>query len=156
MSRKGSANRKEIIPDPKYHSLLLAKFINMLMKTGKKALAENIDYGALAKAESQLQLNGLEIFDKAVENVKPAVELCYRRVGGATYPVPIEARPIRSRSLALRWLLSAARQRARKSMRIKLYEELVDAYSNRGGAVKKREENHKMTEANKAFAHFRW
>jgi small subunit ribosomal protein S7 len=156
MSRRGSVDKRELVPDSKYHSLLLAKFINMLMKNGKKALAENIVYGALAKAENQLQLNGLEIFNKAVENVKPAVELCYRRVGGATYPVPIEARPVRAKSLAMRWLFIAAEKRARKSMCIKLYEEFVDAYGNRGGAVKKREENHKMTEANKAFAHFRW
>ena len=156
MSRRGFVKRRELIPDPKYHSILIAKFINMLMKNGKKSLAESIVYRALAQAENQLQINGLEIFDKAVENIKPAVELCYRRIGGATYPVPIEARPVRSKSLALRWLLLAARKRARKPMYIKLYEEFIDAYSNRGGAVKKREENYKMTEANKAFAHFRW
>ena len=157
MSRKGQAPRREILPDPKYGSERLAKFINILMRDGKKSLAEKVMYGAIdiigARAKDK---QPLEVVDTALENVRPMVEVKSRRVGGATYQVPVEVRAVRQIALAMRWLAEAARRRNEKSMVARLAGELLDAADNRGAAVKKREEIHRMAEANKAFAHYRW
>ncbi len=157
MSRRTEAPKREILPDPKYKSLDVAKFINIVMKSGKKSAAEKILYGALATIEQrQKTSDGLVVLEKALDNVGPMVEVKSRRVGGATYQVPIEVRSSRKRTLAMRWLSDAARKRGEKSMAQKLAGELMDAAENRGAAVKKREDTHRMAEANKAFAHYRW
>ena len=144
----------EILPDPKYGDKVLAKFINMLMLRGKKSVAEKIVYGALAEISNKG--NAIEIFSKALENVRPVVEVKSRRVGGATYQIPVEIRSDRSVTLAMRWVVDAAKRRGEKNMGLRLAGELIDAAENRGTAIKKREETHRMAEANKAFSHFRW
>jgi small subunit ribosomal protein S7 len=159
MSRRTSAPKRVILPDPKHDSQLLAKFINMLMKSGKKSVAENIVYGALtqiSERSGQSEEQAVELLEQALDNIKPMVEVKSRRVGGATYQVPIEVRPARRRTLAMRWVIDAARKRNEKSMAQRLANELLDAAENRGAAVKKREDTHRMAEANKAFAHYRW
>jgi small subunit ribosomal protein S7 len=159
MSRRSQAPKRTILPDPKYGSELLAKFMNMIMNDGKKSVAERIIYGALdriSEKESQEGAKSLELLEQALENVKPVVEVKSRRVGGATYQVPIEVRPVRRQTLAMRWLIDAARQRSEKSMAHRLAHELMDAADNRGTAVKKKEDTHRMAEANKAFSHYRW
>lgn len=155
MSRKGSAPQRSILPDPKHKSETIARFINMVMKSGKKSIAEKIVYGAMDVIE-QKNSNALELVEKALDNVAPTVEVKSRRVGGATYQVPVEVRASRRMALAMRWLIESARKRGENSMPRKLAAELMDASENRGGAIKKREETHRMAEANKAFAHFRW
>ncbi len=159
MSRRAQAPKRMILPDPKYGSELLAKFMNMIMNDGKKSVAERIIYGALdriSEKESQEGARSLELLEQALENVKPVVEVKSRRVGGATYQVPIEVRPARRQTLAMRWLIDAARKRSEKSMAHRLAHELMDAAENRGTAVKKKEDTHRMAEANKAFSHYRW
>jgi small subunit ribosomal protein S7 len=154
--RRAGAIRREILPDPKYGSRLVAKFVNMMMYGGKKSVAEHIMYDAIAEMEEKSRQEGLKLFKAAVDNCKPAVEVKSRRVGGSTYQVPVEVRPDRRTALSMRWLIGAARRRTEKSMAGKLAGELLDAANNRGSAVKKREDTHKMAEANKAFAHYRW
>jgi small subunit ribosomal protein S7 len=156
MPRKGPVPRREILPDPKYGSVLVAKFINCMMRDGKKSVAERIFYQALDIIGQKTGKNPLEVFEKAVENVKPVMEVKSRRVGGATYQVPVEVRPERRISLAVKWLIQSARARSEKGMVNKLANELLDAYNNRGGAIKKKEDTHRMAEANRAFAHYRW
>ncbi len=156
MPRRRVVAKREILPDPKYGNQLLAKFINMVMVSGKKSVAERILYGALDKVAERSEEEPLVVLDKAMENVRPTVEVKSRRVGGATYQVPIEVRPNRRNSLAMRWLIDAARKRSEKSMAFRLAGELMDAAASRGSAVKKREDTHRMAEANKAFAHYRW
>ena len=172
MPRRRVVAKREILPDPKYHSELLAKFINVLMVSGKKSIAEQITYGALSllaerikkvkKAEEDESSSGgasssiLQYFEQALENVRPSVEVRSRRVGGATYQVPVEVRTDRSIALGMRWLVKAARLRGEKGMMLRLAGELIDAFDNKGSAVKKREDTHKMAKANQAFAHFRW
>jgi small subunit ribosomal protein S7 len=155
MRRSGAAKR-EVLPDPKYGSRLVAKFVNIMMICGKKSTAEQIMYQALAAVEDRSKQEALKMFKTAVDNVKPAVEVKSRRVGGSTYQVPVEVRPDRRTSLSMRWLIGAARRRPERSMADKLAAELLDAANNRGTAVKKREDTQKMAEANKAFAHYRW
>ncbi|MBS0457149.1 MAG: 30S ribosomal protein S7 [Proteobacteria bacterium] len=155
MSRKGSAPVRSILPDPKHGSEMVARFINMVMKSGKKAVAEKIVYGAMDTIAVKNPAP-LELVEKALGNVAPAVEVKSRRVGGATYQVPVEVRSSRRTALAMRWLIESARKRGENTMPRKLAAELLDAAENRGGAVKKREETHRMAEANKAFSHFRW
>ncbi len=155
MSRKGSTPQRTLLPDPKHGSETIARFINMIMKSGKKATAEGIVYGALSVI-GEKNADAISIVDKALSNVSPSVEVKSRRVGGATYQVPVEVRPARRLALAMRWTIDAARKRGETSMPRKLAGELVDAAESRGGAVKKREETHRMAEANKAFAHYRW
>ncbi|MFQ5648375.1 MAG: 30S ribosomal protein S7 [bacterium] len=156
MSRRKAAEVRTVLPDPKYKSILAAKFINGLMERGKKSVAEQIFYTALDIVEAKTKKDGLEVFEKAVANVKPILEVRSRRVGGATYQVPIEVRTNRKQALALRWIIGFAKARSGKSMADKLAAELVAAFNREGGAIKKREDTHKMAEANKAFAHFRW
>ncbi|TCK06002.1 30S ribosomal protein S7 [Marinobacterium mangrovicola] len=156
MPRRRVAAKREILPDPKFGNITLAKFINHLMVSGKKSVAERIVYGALSKVEERTKGDALELFDKALETVQPAVEVKSRRVGGATYQVPVEVRPSRRTALAMRWLVDAARKRGEKSMSLRLAGELIDAAEGRGAAVKKREDVHRMAEANKAFAHYRF
>ena len=156
MSRRRRAEKREIYPDPKFGDLVISKFMNNLMIDGKKSVAEKIVYGALDKIEDKLKTDPVKIFHDAIENVMPAIEVRSRRVGGATYQVPVEVRPDRRKALAIRWIIEAARKRGGKDMRSKLYQEFLDAHENKGGAVKKREDTHKMADANKAFAHFRW
>lgn len=156
MSRRKAAEQRNVLPDPKFKSVLVAKFINGLMQRGKKSVAERIFYGALDLIEAQTKKDGLEVFEKAVENVKPILEVRSRRVGGATYQVPVEVRTNRKQALALRWLIGYAEARPGKSMAEKLAAELIAASNKEGGSIKKREDTHKMAEANKAFAHFRW
>ncbi len=156
MPRKGPVPRREILPDPIYGSRLAARFVNRLMYNGKKGAAEKIFYGALEALAEKTGEEALRAFEKAVENVKPHLEVKARRVGGATYQVPMEVRPDRQISLSIRWLINYARSRGEKSMASKLAAELLDAFNNRGGAVKKKEDTHRMAEANKAFAHYRW
>ena len=159
MSRRAQAPKRTILPDPKYGSELLAKFMNMIMNDGKKSVAERIIYGALDRITekgTQAELQPLEVLEQALENVKPVVEVKSRRVGGATYQVPIEVRPVRRQTLAMRWVIDAARNRSEKSMAHRLAHELMDAADNRGTAVKKKEDTHRMAEANKAFSHYRW
>ncbi|MBK6728006.1 MAG: 30S ribosomal protein S7 [Xanthomonadales bacterium] len=155
MSRKGSTPQRSLLPDPKHGSETIARFINMIMKSGKKSTAEGIVYGAL-DVIGEKNADAIALVDKALSNVAPAVEVKSRRVGGATYQVPVEVRPSRRLALAMRWTIDAARKRGETSMPRKLAGELVDAAESRGGAVKKREETHRMAEANKAFAHYRW
>jgi len=156
MPRKGPATRRDILPDPKYHDLTVTKFVSMMMQDGKKGVTERILYGALDLIKQRSREESLEVFKRALENVKPVVEVRSRRVGGATYQVPVEVRATRRTSLAMRWLVQASRQRPEKNMTDKLAAELFEAAQNRGGAVKKREDTHRMAEANKAFAHYRW
>jgi small subunit ribosomal protein S7 len=154
--RRAGAAKREVLPDPKYGSRLVAKFVNIMMIRGKKSTAEQIMYAAMVSVEDRSKQDALKMFKSAIDNVKPAVEVKSRRVGGSTYQVPVEVRPDRRTSLAMRWVIAAARRRAERSMADKLAAELLDAASNRGTAVKKREDTHKMAEANKAFAHYRW
>jgi small subunit ribosomal protein S7 len=156
MSRRRVIGAREILPDPKYGSEMLAKFVNMVMRDGKKSVAETIIYGALNQISGKGHSDALQVLDKALDNVRPMVEVKSRRVGGATYQVPVEVRAIRRTTLAMRWMLDAARKRSEKSMPLRLAGELMDAAENRGAAVKKREDTHRMAEANKAFAHYRW
>lgn len=156
MSRKGKSNRRKIQPDSKYGDLLLSKFMNSLMYHGKKSKAEKIVYGAMDKIKAETGKDALEFFHEALDNIKPNVEVRPRRVGGATYQVPMEVSSFRKQSLAIRWLLNAIRSRSERSMVEKLYAELNDAVNNRGGAIKKKEDTHRMADANRAFAHYRW
>jgi small subunit ribosomal protein S7 len=159
MSRRSQAPRRTILPDPKYGNETLAKFVNMVMLSGKKSVAERIVYGALnriAERTGQDEERAVELLTQALENIKPAVEVKSRRVGGATYQVPMEVRATRRETLAMRWAIEAARKRSEKSMAHRLAHELMDAAENRGAAVKKREDTHRMAEANKAFSHYRW
>lgn len=156
MPRRRRIEPRKILPDPKFGSELLAKFINVLMVDGKKSTAEAIVYGALETLSQRTGKEALEAFDAALENVRPTVEVKSRRVGGSTYQVPVEVRPARRNALAMRWVIEAARKRGDKSMALRLANELTDAADNKGSAVKKREDVHRMAEANKAFAHFRW
>ena len=156
MSRRHRAEKREIIPDPKYGDLVVTKFMNSLMAQGKKSVAERIVYGALGRIEQKAKRDGLEMFHEALNNVKPAIEVRSRRVGGATYQVPVEVRSDRRQALAIRWIISAARGRNENTMEERLSGELLDAANNRGTAVKKREDTHKMAEANRAFSHYRW
>jgi small subunit ribosomal protein S7 len=159
MSRRTQAPKRTILPDPKYGSELLAKFMNMIMNDGKKSVAERIIYGALdriAEKETKAGDKALELLEQALDNVKPVVEVKSRRVGGATYQVPVEVRTARRQTLAMRWLIDAARHRSEKSMAHRLAHELMDAAENRGTAVRKKEDTHRMAEANKAFSHYRW
>jgi small subunit ribosomal protein S7 len=156
MSRRHRAEKREIIPDPKYGDLVVTKFMNSLMAQGKKSVAERIVYGALGRIEQKAKRDGLELFHEALNNVKPAIEVRSRRVGGATYQVPVEVRNDRRQALAIRWIISAARGRNENTMEERLSGELLDAANNRGTAVKKREDTHKMAEANRAFSHYRW
>jgi len=159
MSRRNEAPKREILPDPKYGSQMLAKFMNIIMKDGKKSVAESVVYGAIdriAERQNTAPAAAVEVLERALQNVEPAVEVKSRRVGGANYQVPVEVRPIRRRALAMRWVIDAARKRSEKSMAHRLANELMDAADNRGSAVKKREDTHRMAEANKAFSHYRW
>jgi small subunit ribosomal protein S7 len=156
MPRKGEVRRREVLPDPKYHDRMVTKFMNAIMHSGKKSLAEQTFYGALTLIEQRTKEDPLAIFKKALDNVKPSVEVRSRRVGGATYQVPVEVRPTRRLSLGMRWLVQYARARPEKSMIERLAGELNDAANNRGTTIKKREDTHRMAEANKAFAHYRW
>lgn len=156
MPRRREVPKREILPDPKFGSQLLSKFMNAVMQDGKKAVAESIIYGALEEIASKKGGDGLSVLNDALDNVRPAVEVKARRVGGATYQVPVEVRPVRQNALAMRWVIDASRKRGEKSMARKLAGELMDAAEKRGAAVKKREDTHRMAEANRAFAHFRW
>ncbi|MEQ3748128.1 MAG: 30S ribosomal protein S7 [Celeribacter sp.] len=156
MSRRHAAEKREVLPDAKYGDRVLTKFMNNLMLDGKKSVAERIVYGALDRVEGKLKRSPIEVFTEALENVKPAVEVRSRRVGGATYQVPVEVRPERREALAIRWLIAAARNRNENTMEERLAGELADAVNSRGTAVKKREDTHKMADANKAFSHYRW
>jgi len=156
MSRRHRAEKREIIPDPKYGDLVLTKFMNSLMYEGKKSSAERIVYGALTRIESRAKRDALQLFHEALDNVKPAIEVRSRRVGGATYQVPVEVRSERRQALAIRWIITAARGRNENTMEERLSGELLDAANNRGTAVKKREDTHRMAEANRAFSHYRW
>jgi len=156
MPRRRVVAKRQILPDPKFGSQRLARFINMVMRSGKKSVAEKIVYGALDEVHQKGGKDALEMFEKALENVQPAVEVKSRRVGGATYQVPVEVRSNRGMALAMRWLTDAARKRGEKSMGLRLASEILEASDNKGSAVKKREDTHRMAEANKAFAHFRW
>jgi small subunit ribosomal protein S7 len=156
MPRRREVPKRDILPDPKYKDQTVAKFINTIMSDGKKSVAERIMYGALDTIESRGKGDPVEVFNVALEKVSPSVEVKSRRVGGATYQVPIEVRPSRQVALAMRWLVEAARRRGEKTMTLRLAGELIDAAEERGAAVKKREDTHKMAEANKAFSHFRF
>ena len=156
MSRRHAAVKREVTPDAKYHNTVVTKFMNSLMYDGQKSKAEEILYGAINELENKLHKSGLEIFTEALNNVKPLLEVRSRRVGGATYQVPVEVRPDRQQALAIRWIIGAARNRSEKTMVERLFGELQDAYNNRGAAIRKREDTHRMAEANKAFAHYRW
>lgn len=156
MPRRGKVKKRKLQPDHFYSSTLVSKFVNTVLKKGKKSVAERIVYGAMEQVKQKTKEDPLKIFEKAVENVKPVLETKSRRVGGATYQVPVEVPLNRSTSLAVRWLIKYARDRGGKSMKEKLAAEIIDAGSNRGGAVKKREDTHKMAESNRAFAHYRW
>jgi len=158
MSRRHSAEKREVLPDPKFGDLVLSRFMNVLMYGGKKSVAENIVYGAMdtLKRKGGANSDPLRLFHEAMENVKPAIEVRSRRVGGATYQVPVEVRPERRQALAIRWLIEAARKRGENTMQERLSAELLDAANNRGTAVKKREDTDRMAEANKAFSHYRW
>lgn len=156
MSRRHAAEKREILPDPKFGDRVLSKFMNNLMVDGKKSVAESIVYGAFERVEGKLKRAPVEVFHEALENIKPSVEVRSRRVGGATYQVPVEVRPERREALAIRWMIGAARKRNENTMVERLAGELIDAISSRGTAVKKREDTHKMADANKAFSHYRW
>ena len=156
MSRRRAAEKRQILPDPKYKDLVIAKFTNSLMLDGKKSAAERIIYGAFDQIEKKSGQDPVKTFHEAIENVKPSVEVRSRRVGGATYQIPVEVRTIRRQALAIRWIVDLARKRSENTMVERLSGELMDAANNRGTAVKKREDTHKMAEANKAFSHYRW
>ena len=156
MSRKHKAESREVLPDPKFGDILITKFINGIMYDGKKSTAETIFYDALDLVEKKSGEEGIKVFKKAMNNIKPAVEVKSRRIGGATYQVPVEVRPNRKQSLAIRWLRDYSRSRGGKTMVDRLADEIIDAANNRGGSVKKREDVYKMAEANKAFAHLKW
>jgi len=156
MARRREAAKREILPDPKFGNRTLSKFMNVIMMSGKKAVAEKIVYGALDRVSEKGKGEPLDMFEKALNNIRPMVEVKSRRVGGATYQVPIEVRGDRAIALAMRWLVDAARKRGEKSMGLRLAGEIMDAVENKGSAVKKREDTHRMAEANKAFAHYRW
>jgi small subunit ribosomal protein S7 len=156
MSRRRRPQKREIIPDAKFGDLIIAKFMNCLMYDGKKSVTEHIVYGALQSIEQKAKADPLKLFHAALENVAPAIEVRSRRVGGATYQVPVEVRPERRQALAIRWIIAAARARNEQTMQQRLSAELLDAANNRGTAVKKREDTHKMAEANRAFSHYRW
>lgn len=156
MPRKGKVPKRDVLPDPMYHSKLVTKFINGIMWEGKKSIAEGILYGAFDIVAKRANEDPLKVFERAVDNVRPVLEVRSRRVGGSTYQVPVEIRPERRHALAIRWLIQYARSRGEKSMREKLAGELLDAASNKGSSVKKKEDTHKMAEANKAFAHYKW
>ena len=156
MSRRRRPEKREILPDPKFGDQVLSKFMNNLMLDGKKSVAESIVYGALETMETRAKADPVGLFHNALENVKPQIEVRSRRVGGATYQVPVEVRPERAQALAIRWLISAARNRSETTMAARLSAELLDAANNRGNAVKKREDTHRMAEANRAFSHYRW
>ena len=156
MSRRHAAEKREILPDPKFGDRVLSKFMNNLMTDGKKSVAESIVYNALDRVETRTKRAPIEVFHEALDNIKPSVEVRSRRVGGATYQVPVEVRPERREALAIRWLITAARKRNENTMEERLAGELADAVNNRGTAVKKREDTHKMADANKAFSHYRW
>ena len=156
MSRKKSAPKKNLIIDPIYKSTVIPKLINSLMYDGKKTIAEKIVYDAINRIKSKVKEEPIKVFNEAINNIKPTVEVRSRRVGGATYQVPVEVKSKRSQALALRWLIEASRKRKDKRMADKIYNEIYDAYQNKGSAIKKKEDTHKMAESNKAFAHFRW
>ena len=156
MSRRHAAEKREVLPDAKFGDRILTKFMNNLMIDGKKSIAESIVYNAFDRVEEKLKRAPVEVFHEAIDNIKPSVEVRSRRVGGATYQVPVEVRPERREALAIRWLTIAARKRNENTMEERLAGELMDAVSSRGTAVKKREDTHKMAEANKAFSHYRW
>jgi small subunit ribosomal protein S7 len=156
MSRRHRAEKRDVIPDPKFGDVVLSKFMNSLMLDGKKAAAERIVYGAFDRIQEKSSLDPLQVFHEALDNVKPSVEVRSRRVGGATYQVPVEVRPDRRQALAIRWLIEASRKRNETTMVDRLSGELVDASQSRGASVKKREDTHKMAEANRAFSHYRW
>jgi small subunit ribosomal protein S7 len=156
MSRRRAADRREVLPDAKYGDMVVTKFMNCLMYDGMKSVAEQIVYGAFEKIEGRAKSDALKLFHDALDNVKPAVEVRSRRVGGATYQVPVEVRPERAQALAIRWLIEHARKRSENTMVDRLSAELLDAANNRGSAVKKREDTHRMAEANRAFSHYRW
>ena len=156
MSRRHTAEKREIIPDPKFGNVVVTKFMNAVMYAGKKSVAESIVYGALDMIESKTKQNPLSVFQQALDNVMPSIEVRSRRVGGATYQVPVEVRTSRRQALGIRWIISAARERNEKTMTERLSAELLDASNNRGNAVKKREDTHRMAEANRAFSHYRW
>ncbi len=156
MSRRHKAEKREVNPDPKFGDLVVSKFMNSIMKEGKKSVAENIVYGAFERMQSRAKSDPIQLFHSALENVMPAVEVRSRRVGGATYQVPVEVRNERRQALAIRWIITAARARNENTMEERLSGELLDAANNRGTAVKKREDTHKMAEANRAFSHYRW
>ena len=156
MSRRHAAEKREVLPDAKYGDKVLTKFMNNLMLDGKKSVAEGIVYGALERVQTRLKREPISAFHEALENVKPSLEVRSRRVGGATYQVPCEVRPERAQALAIRWLIGAARNRSETTMAARLSGELLDAANNRGSAVKKREDTHRMADANRAFSHYRW
>ncbi len=156
MSRRHRAEKREVLPDPKYLDVVVAKFVNGLMLDGKRSKAERIFYGAMDLIETRAKRNPVELFHEALNNVKPSVQVRSRRVGGATYQVPTEVHPAKQQAMAIRWLVDAARKRSERTMMERLAKELEDAANDRGSAVKKREDTHKMAEANKAFAHYRW
>lgn len=156
MSRRHAAEKRQVLPDPKYGDLVITKFVNSLMFHGKKSIGENIVYSALEEIENKAKTDPVKLFHEALDNVKPSVEVRSRRVGGATYQVPVEVRAERAQALAIRWLISNARKRSERTMKERLSGELLDAANNRGNSVKKREDTHKMAEANKAFSHYRW
>lgn len=156
MSRRVRAPIRNILPDPKFSNIVIAKFINMLMIDGKKSVAEKVVYEALKSSADKKQLTPVEVLERSLENVRPTVEVKSRRVGGATYQVPVEVQPFRQNALAMRWLIDAARKRSEKSMAQRLSAEFLEALEERGTAVKKRDDTHRMAEANRAFAHFRW
>jgi small subunit ribosomal protein S7 len=156
MSRRHRAERREVLPDPKFGDLVISRFTNSLMYDGKRSVAESIVYGAIDIVGKKLNADGLKVFHQALDNVKPNLEVRSRRVGGATYQVPVEVRPERSQALAIRWLIIAARDRSEHTMTERLSVELMDAANNRGAAIKKREDTHRMADANRAFSHYRW
>jgi small subunit ribosomal protein S7 len=156
MSRRHRADKREILPDPKFGNVVVTKFMNSVMHAGKKSVAENIVYGALDMIEGKTRQNPVAVFQQALDNVMPSIEVRSRRVGGATYQVPVEVRTSRRQALGIRWIISAARERNEKTMTERLSGELLDASNNRGNAVKKREDTHRMAEANRAFSHYRW
>ena len=156
MSRRHSAEKREVLPDPKFGNIVITKFMNSVMYAGKKSVAEGIVYGALGMIETKTKQSPLTVFEQALENVMPTIEVRSRRVGGATYQVPVEVRTERRQALAIRWIIDAARKRGEHTMQDRLSNELLDAVNNRGSAVKKREDTHRMAEANKAFSHYRW
>jgi small subunit ribosomal protein S7 len=156
MSRRHSADKREVVPDPKYGNLVVSKFMNSVMYSGKKSVAEIIVYGAFDIIEGKTKQPPLGVFQQALDNVMPSIEVRSRRVGGATYQVPVEVRTVRRQALGIRWIIAAARERNEKTMTERLSAELLDASNNRGNAVKKREDTHRMAEANRAFSHYRW